>query len=849
MNEKQERIALGAIVALLLYGIIAEIINLKGHNLITVVNFQSVSLTIIQVEAVLFGLTISLVALLSGKMGESYLGINYADYLLNLKPRIFHQKRVIFVLLFMLVISLAFHMARLYNLVCSTFLCSCILIWLSTSNIYTAYSGKVKMDQKIQSYFEQQIQDENEKENNTRRKDLLANFLAEWKSCISEQENGIYLEYLHEFALLFDCMIKHDSERIALSDTCTALAKTMLVSPETYGRGIAFVYWCYERTASFVYRNHESIKGNRNPFYLLNAVYLELSNAAKQIPITLLEEQFRWDTFAENAAIVCCNLGPETTDGYNEGYIIECLGRVFGAIVANNPEKNEQVWGESLTKHYICYNKDSLHNEDCIRILANYRFNYIHSLIDGGESRLLTKFLFTDHYQFYKIDSDFAVLLLKVYCYLFYLAHYETATYAEQNLLDYAGKILDRRETKKSFRDLITYLEEHDVNIDTAYYADINVLNGNISQRMETELRHVEKIPRIGPAKLLVFDTVTRDFVIFLMTVLAKRADQPSVLKSVIPDNEASSYFIHYIREGNRKEQLSWFLALLDDPGENKPDLVEDLYLFLEKVIRERYKQAVLNEAEQIRSDESRNYNNLTESIEEYLHDKMKPILSDENIVCREICLFTVNLRTEILLKEILKDYFDYIACSILLAIYDQIKERGTKHNRNEAFEDDDHLLNYLRNRKETHIILGTEYVLKPKKYRLYEDFRDVLEHSDHSTWGSGDLVLLVRKGSIAITIKDIRIEESIETIEDSKAVFDKETGLYTYEPSVGMPIEMTEAELTSYLAKARRRYNIIASLGVVIKGDGILFEAFYRKEWKRSPDEKESRNTAAKGG
>ena len=194
-KEKETLYAItGALV--LLFGAITEIVIRQMQLSLSFCDCESVSLTLIQVEAVLFGLTISLIALLSGKIETSFLGINYADYVLNKKPQIYNQITIIGGLLIVLVLSILAHMLCWYIIVMSLFLCSSILIWLSASNIYLAFTGTIQLTEEIEIYFDACLLQGSEE-----RIALLDSLQDDWAGKIARQTTSEYTVYLEKFFL------------------------------------------------------------------------------------------------------------------------------------------------------------------------------------------------------------------------------------------------------------------------------------------------------------------------------------------------------------------------------------------------------------------------------------------------------------------------------------------------------------------------------------------------------------------------------------------------------------------------------------------------------------------------
>lgn len=263
-----------AVALVILLGVVIEGALWQTHYALSNSDCASISLALVQVEAVLFGLTISLIALLTGKMENSFLGIGYSDYLLNKRTRIFTQKTIIACLLVFLVLSFVLHMVRLYVLVFSFFLCSCILIWLSAVNVYRIFSGTFLLKDEIEAYFYSQI-----KQGMNERAELLENLVKDWEANVSAQPIIDYKQYQEAFFSLFRYMISNDKGRALLSGACVHLSKTMLNDPSICDRGLAFVVQCYEVAVSFVIQKKKRVD---------NQLYLFIFSANRMMLLRML---------------------------------------------------------------------------------------------------------------------------------------------------------------------------------------------------------------------------------------------------------------------------------------------------------------------------------------------------------------------------------------------------------------------------------------------------------------------------------------------------------------------------------------------------------------------------------
>lgn len=153
--EKQKRIEIlriSIMAIILTIGIIAEALVCKHIVIWQVLNLDTVSLTILQIQAMIDTLTIALLSLIGSRMDNSYMGINWNDYQLNCKPVWLKEKRIVYGTLILLIINIILHMTGRYNLVFAVFLITCILIGVSVSMIYAAFTENTLIGSEIKAY-------------------------------------------------------------------------------------------------------------------------------------------------------------------------------------------------------------------------------------------------------------------------------------------------------------------------------------------------------------------------------------------------------------------------------------------------------------------------------------------------------------------------------------------------------------------------------------------------------------------------------------------------------------------------------------------------------------------------
>ena len=175
-TRKIENSVIAMIVVIFIAGAIFDYFVSKGIVFVYVNDINSLSLTLLQIQAAITTLTITIVALLSGSISDSYMGIPLSMYFLEIRPCILKQKRVICAEFIGLVCSVFMHIFSAYNGVIAIFFASMILILISIFEIYEVFKGRHQTLDEIESYVYNQIETSKE------CYELGKNLIYDWKN-------------------------------------------------------------------------------------------------------------------------------------------------------------------------------------------------------------------------------------------------------------------------------------------------------------------------------------------------------------------------------------------------------------------------------------------------------------------------------------------------------------------------------------------------------------------------------------------------------------------------------------------------------------------------------------------
>ncbi len=163
------------------------------------------ALVILQIQVTVDTLTISIIALMSGNISDSNMGIPLSDYYLNIRPCIFKQKRIILGSLFLLAANTGGYTAGWYYIIFWVFAITLVLVSVSVNEIYLLFRGKTVAEYEIKDNIFHVLQKEmvfSQKFN------VCQAFLNDWKSIAPSHSKEDFILYetvfLDEISALLD---------------------------------------------------------------------------------------------------------------------------------------------------------------------------------------------------------------------------------------------------------------------------------------------------------------------------------------------------------------------------------------------------------------------------------------------------------------------------------------------------------------------------------------------------------------------------------------------------------------------------------------------------------------------
>lgn len=886
-NLYQEVLCLICIILIAGLGVGDEIFGRVLAPLLFIEKFDTICQTVVSIQATVATLAIAILSLIAGRIDREYLGVKHIDFLLNIKPCIFKQRTILFSELSLVILNVFLLMSGCYSILIAIFIISMILVAVSIYEIYGAFSGTENIDAEIHAYISSfAIQDDTKsssgRKDDVRRIRILENLSRQWKGIIDAQSESQYQEYLKAFDSLFAAAFYSDKCRESLLAQCVAISRILFTAhtDDAAIRGIDFVRSCYQQEWFCIRDRKEDQIDSDITFYLFEEIYDDMMYAFSETDIRKIEKNFRWLSFADliiqDALFTRGSLHHKSAEGTEdvEEFNPLSIGDIkaisdfcffIGSNISGRSEINKEAWGYSLRLHWrsplSVTDTDIDLNGIANKAVTDCYFSFMVAQVRKGYYDLLRDYWYpgfaSDVYR--GLTDDFAYLALKLHCYIYYLAFYETDSCVDQRIIDAAGAFIRDSSTRSAFDCFLAYLSQHDRNTSPGSVG-IDIFHDSLDLQLLNDLRSYEFYNANGTAKRMLMDDVTQDFVTFLACYIGNYIHDYAALDAVISERRSPSFYIRYERDGNEKqtEAMKQFFMLMeadnevvqlpadgdDTSGRNisRDDNIESraqaAYNSLIDIIEEKYKNYSIHDAqngEKISSDEyEAQKSRASAGLIEYLNKSFGSLICHDIREDRDTAgyIFSKNgysrftiLRFSVFsdddIEKLIRTHYEYVYTALVNSLANRLTNAKYAVRIRKDKYTDDQWMKFLRNNKDM-IVVGSTYPLYPDDYGRYEDVRKWLNDTEHYTNGAYGVTIFLRRGSVKLDFRNVMIDIHPETI--AEAMGDRQpdpmTGKYRYAPSSDMPVNFTEDELSLYLKNKRRIVNVSIEAGVEIDPD-----------------------------
>lgn len=853
---KRELICIiGMIMLIIIGGICDWNVLVKRNYLISIDDIESFSLTILQIQATVGALIFAIIALISGNISESYMGVSISDYYLNIKPWKLTQKVLIVVILVVCLAGVICHSLGLYNVVFFLFIVTLSTILISILEIYSAFMGRNKQSQEVEAYVTYMIESNIQFE---KKLDIYQNFVLDWKKVVELQDKQSYEAF---FKIFEKCMsviwdYRSDEALLYIEQQCYNMSYCLLGSGKKLlnERGLEFIQRIYDILWALIYNciieKRILLNQYKNEFSLFAEICSELMRSIDEMNVEDVEKRLKFEKLADLVLRVSIWLSYDKTkevdnkeerkrfNRYNfqsEFSELNAFAKYMGYYLGRQNNKNniinQWVWANVLNRWsaFSTYNIPIERTQVFLESKVNIYFCYCYGMLVNGQENIVKMGLYlTAMKNTVRLDNKYqALLYLVVHCYIYYLAVRESDNCILADIRQSALNIWNDKDVKDAFCGFLYMLSENSEWLDL-----------DIPDKMYGIANRFELLPQYVSAKSMIIEPVTSDFYLFIILFMSHEFLLPELLKRNIDDMRA----FRYVSDGNEdktKEMLKQLFrsTFIGEKTEEKIDnevglMYDDLEKMVKKKQKERYirlaKEAQENYETQI--DEGEICEKIKGDTLKSITEKYALILveSDHNNDIIDVELLNlIDYTSSINTKYNTNGYYSHIDGMFLLGIERYLCQNKVLEikKRYDDFIDDKDFMEYL-SVNNLHLLLGSQYILKNKDYRFSAEYKRFLE--DYETIYTAVLQngIALKKNSIKVCLHSIDVSIHSPSIKEEKVEYDEETRKYYYPIVNGIPIDFDEDELREFLYNNRKVINITAKISIQVndKPCGTLF-------------------------
>lgn len=838
--RKREILGLIAIAISFMIGAICDWnVLIEKNVLIPIDDIESFSLTILQIQATVGTLIFTIIALITGNISDSYMGVSVNDFYLNIKPWKLTQKVLIIISLGICLVSIVCHSLGLYNIVFYLFVATLIVILISILQIYPAFEGKNKLEQDIESYIIYMLEKDISYE---KKLDIFCNFVSDWEKIIYLQEKVNYEKYLKIFEKCMSSFWDYGSDEalVSIKQQCYSVSYCLLNSEKKIlkRRGIEILQYIYDYMWIFILNsindNRITLNKYKSEFPLFKEIYQELMQSIGELNIEDVEKSFRFDYLIDSVLRVDTWLKYDKEENLNEKENtkfkiyqneIESFAKYMGYYLSEKNNKkdviNSYIWAKALNglSFFSTYNIPKEREKIFLWDKVNIYFSYCYSMIINKQETIIKQGLYIDGMgTVFSLDNKYqALLYLSVHCYIYYIAEREKDECVPEDIRKSVSDIWNDDAVKVAFKNFIDELSEKE-----------EWLNLDMYNQMCSILDKYELYPKYGATKCMLIKYVVSDFYLFLILYMSYEFLLPGLLEKNIDDAQAYRYILH-TNEKKTKDMLVGLFKMASIDNKTEEEIYNEVNLIyddFEKKVKKKQKERYIKLAkeEQKKYESQINEKEICEKIKndtiKNLKEKFAPILVNDDekngIITINLLKMTDYTKSVGSIKGLYSHINEMFLYGIVKFLY-QRKEVEIKNKTND-FENDKEFIKYLAGNS-LHLLLGSQYIFKNRDYKIADSYEKFMENSE-TIYTTGSILrkgIALKKNSVQVCLHNVNVSIHPSNIKEENVKYDIETENYSYSILEGVSIDFSEEELREFLYNNFKIINITAKISVQV--------------------------------
>ncbi len=815
----REIIYAAVMLAIIIVGIICDVCVSHGLVFLEVINMDGFSLTLLQLQVTMTTLSIAIIALLSGTISESYMGISISKFFLDIKPFVCKQKYIIFFEFGLIVCSVGSHLFRWYNMVFSFAAISLGGIVVSVFKVYEAFKGRRNTFSEIERYISNAF--EKEKDYTL----FAENFISDWKNLAYNQSDEEFEHYYKLFFVLIERILKKEKNVDDINSFTEGIARFLLEhSLENCKlKGLIFVENYYNNLWRWILDNSDDAIKLEKPISLLNRISREWYCAFNSIDAEMIEERLGLEYFSDSVIRVAVWIGNSSNDFNKKVSILYTMVRVYGGYTIRQKEKgniiNNKYWENLISDSwgYYPYNIPEPMKNLYLEALALRDFNVCYGYLMSGQINFVIDAIFLDGIaNTYTINSEeFVLKIVLVHCYMYYLAFCENEDCIDVGLQKRLKEALIREDVVASVQNFIYRLSENSA-----------VISENFEAKLEDTIIQFELFPKHATGKIMIIDNIAREYFLYFVLILERYSISRDIVSRLLQTKRYSQYLSDVYYKGLRDRLLN--MSMVFENGGIDEHIIDNMLSVFVNVLSEKFKKSLLEEAAVHQREYEQNEVQCTieGEIKKEFTDKISNVFNNHILnkakrkKYKKLCVLNRVVPTQWIEHKSRESYADQALGSFTSWLIDVLKKDFDFEvvERKISFDSDLEFRNYLKDNGYSELV-GSEYTFGCTDYNLHAEHTEFLKSQICKFIRTCNKSVALKKNALFVSISNVQVDILSPELCDYKLEKNDETEKYTYSPIQGIALDFEEKEIKEYLHDDQKiiRISIDVEVGVSI--------------------------------
>lgn len=506
----------------LLVGIIVDVFVKNGYHWLTVENLDNYCLGLIQIQATMTTLIISTIALLSGILTKSYLGISLCFFVLEVKPEVLKFKNILINEFVLLGLTIILYIFKCYNSVIVLCAYSIFILPFFIKNVYYAFVNTSDIFCEIRKHYLYLVKEDKN------YKYIGEQFIKDWKKAIViKQSKEEYKDYFRLFMDLIKRILSKENDFKTINAFSEVMANFLLTSEnyETKLKGVIFIFDFYKEINKWLNDNFNTANNIRGQVTLLSDVFRTWWVVIDSLSTEDIEK-LGFRALLKNVLETAVILGAKENDNVPDLEKLQNMAELFGFLLDKQYKKGYSVnihyWRTLIVNihlEYACCNK-SLYKDSkevYYKSWARINFNICKSYLTRGYTDYINSALFSDLSGYitnleYNQDGREAIILemMLIHCFMYYLAFRECSPHITEELQMNVRNLIEDKNVINKIHDFY-------------YKVALNhssCLSVSLEQNLENILDQCELFnfdEEGGGTKILTMEGVVRDYYLYIV--------------------------------------------------------------------------------------------------------------------------------------------------------------------------------------------------------------------------------------------------------------------------------------------------------------------------------------------